>query len=629
MWLLNSCSWEMKEFISYKQAPPYAILTHTWGDEEVSFRDWQSGPPKCVEGKEGFDKIKLCCQQAAADGIEWAWVDTCCIDKTSSAELTEAINSMFQWYQNAAVCYAYLDDVIDDIESNLAGCRWVTRGWTLQELIAPREVVFYSRGWHALGTRSNLSALIATVTGIDESFLTGRSLEHASIAQKMSWAAKRTTSRDEDMAYCLLGIFNVNMPLIYGEGCKAFKRLQEILVHEYPEDLSLLAWGRFVEKLPNVVSDHEQMFGSKPLQFDPDQVTENLFGILADSPKDFEHSGCVVLPPGTASYFNDRRLAPSISHSFGRTAWVKLPMLGLGFPKLALHIKRPPMVRLLKIEFIAIPCGRWDISHRNFHNVIIPVTGFQKEYSRTYEIMFTDPSTPWELTTDDWIDGKAQLAISPVLLHSSRAGDVIIRRHIAESPCLWRWEPYRKVKFSMVDGRIKIPNWKSGPIFTWAYEKTIKYMPEKIKGEFFIVLRRMDAMDHSHDDPAQGMNCGKYSIALYCLPPFMEINSGNAASRALNKQNGCETSSAEERQEPFVVSKSQDGTYSDFYNGPSIEVARDMAIPRDEFRCGITGLADVYVSLERIYLDDSNSDDDDEYRSHRFIDVVDVVVRNP
>ncbi|KAI0183683.1 heterokaryon incompatibility protein-domain-containing protein [Xylaria flabelliformis] len=244
MWLLNSCSWEMKEFISHKQAPPYAILSHTWGDKEVTFRDWQKGPWKDVERNAGFSKIENCCRQAAADGYEWVWIDTCCIDKRSSAELSEAINSMYQWYKNAGVCYAYLFDILDDIELNLAGSRWITRGWTLQELIAPCEVVFYSSDWKALGTRSELSAYLATVARIDEPFLIGKSrIDEASIAQRMSWAAMRSTSREEDEAYCLLGLFNINMPLIYGEGPKAFRRLQEALAREYPEDHSLFAWG--------------------------------------------------------------------------------------------------------------------------------------------------------------------------------------------------------------------------------------------------------------------------------------------------------------------------------------------------------------------------------------------------
>ncbi|KAI3342710.1 heterokaryon incompatibility protein-domain-containing protein [Ustulina deusta] len=296
MWLLNACSWEMKEFISHKQAPPYAVLSHTWGEEEVSFRDWQHEPWEDVQRREGFGKIKNCCEQAAAEGLGWVWIDTCCIDKRSSAELTEAINSMFKWYESAAICYAYLCDVSVDIESNIVGCRWITRGWTLQELIAPREVVFYSCNWQSLGTRSNLSARLAIATGIHEPFLVGRNLNEASVAQRMSWAAKRSTSREEDEAYCLLGIFNINMPLIYGEGLKAFIRLQEILVREYPKDHSLFAWGKVVERLSNEVVDQDQAWGLKPLniQHNPDEAETELFGLLAKRPRDFQHSGQLV-----------------------------------------------------------------------------------------------------------------------------------------------------------------------------------------------------------------------------------------------------------------------------------------------------------------------------------------------
>jgi len=184
---------------------------------------------------------------------------------------------MFQWYQNAAICYAYLCDVTSDIESGLARSRWVTRGWTLQELIAPREVVFFSATWQALGTRSQFSAHIAAVTGIDEAFLTGKSLKHASIAKRMSWASKRSTLREEDEAYCLLGIFNVNMPLIYGEGTSAFRRLQETIALAYPDDHTLFAWGKLVEELPNKVKDEDQLHASGPLRvnYNPDKVGRN------------------------------------------------------------------------------------------------------------------------------------------------------------------------------------------------------------------------------------------------------------------------------------------------------------------------------------------------------------------
>ncbi|KAJ2992024.1 hypothetical protein NUW58_g2313 [Xylaria curta] len=294
MWLLNAHTRGMREFVSYKQAPHYAILSHTWGDEEVSFKDWQDGAWEHMEQKEGFRKIDGCCRQAVAESLDWVWIDTCCIDKRSSAELSEAINSMFNWYKQADVCYAYLYDVFDDIESNLGRCRWVTRGWTLQELIAPRKVVFYSGDWKAIGTRSELAGRLATITGIDKRFLTGKALGDANVAQRMSWAAKRTTSREEDEAYCLLGIFDVNMPLIYGEGPRAFRRLQEVLAREYPEDHSLFAWGKIVEHLSNQVDNHEQIWGSEPIPYDHNKTGIKRLGLFAESPKDFQHSSQIV-----------------------------------------------------------------------------------------------------------------------------------------------------------------------------------------------------------------------------------------------------------------------------------------------------------------------------------------------
>ncbi|KAI0466755.1 heterokaryon incompatibility protein-domain-containing protein [Xylaria cf. heliscus] len=328
MWLLHSRSWEMKEFISHKQAPPYAILSHTWGNEEVSFKDWESQQWTKFETKEGFRKIKSFCEQAAAQGFEWVWVDTCCIDKRSSAELSEAINSMFNWYKSADVCYVYLYDVEDDIKSTLAGSRWITRGWTLQELIAPREVVFYSCNWRILGTRSELSAHLATVTRIDEQFLMGESLDKASIAQRMSWAAARSTTREEDEAYCLLGLFNVNMSLIYGEGPKAFRRLQETLAREYPEDHSLFAWGRIVNRLSNQLEDSAALRSPEPVDIKhrPSEVGSELLGLLARSPNDFEHSGQVVSAPTAREYFRLGPLALSVSVMAGGTAHVELPL---------------------------------------------------------------------------------------------------------------------------------------------------------------------------------------------------------------------------------------------------------------------------------------------------------------
>jgi hypothetical protein len=174
--------------------------------------------------------------------LKYAWIDTCCIDKSSSAELSQAINSMYQWYSDAQVCYAYLSDVSHSTEqdskfSEFRRSKWFTRGWTLQELLAPSEVVFFDRVWVKLGTKASLEDTISDVTGITHMFRFGQ----ASVAQKMSWASKRETTRIEDMAYCLLGIFDVHMPPLYGEGENAFFRLQVEILRKN-DDESIFAW---------------------------------------------------------------------------------------------------------------------------------------------------------------------------------------------------------------------------------------------------------------------------------------------------------------------------------------------------------------------------------------------------
>ncbi|OBZ69667.1 hypothetical protein A0H81_10442 [Grifola frondosa] len=203
----------------FTKTPPYAILSHRWRRDEVLFRDIQDLPH--AKTLKGYSKVSHACAKAVEDGFDWIWIDTCCIDKTSSAELSEAINSMYAWYRDAAVCYAYLDDVHsnDDCEargSSFRRSRWFTRGWTLQELIAPRRVVFFSRGWTDIGTRAGLVDTIETITRVHRLVLLKVPVK-LSIAARMSWAAGRETTRVEDRAYSLMGIFGVNMPAIYGE----------------------------------------------------------------------------------------------------------------------------------------------------------------------------------------------------------------------------------------------------------------------------------------------------------------------------------------------------------------------------------------------------------------------------
>lgn len=246
MWLLNTRTMQHESFVD--RIPDYVILSHTWGKDEVAFEDVGQ---LHIQTKAGYAKVKRCCELAQKDGFDWAWIDTCCIDKRSSAELSEAINSMYSWYWRAAVCYAYLSDVHFERtwESHFArasdfeASRWFKRGWTLQELLAPEIVEFYDISWTFLGTKSKLVHRISRVTGIERACLLNRdAIKYTSTGTKFSWASLRETTRVEDMAYCLLGLCRVNMPMLYGEGERAFYRLQlEIIKQENGH--SIFAWN--------------------------------------------------------------------------------------------------------------------------------------------------------------------------------------------------------------------------------------------------------------------------------------------------------------------------------------------------------------------------------------------------
>ena len=215
--------------------PEYVVLSHTWGaaGQEVTLQDFQSRFSEQQTGKAGYAKIRFCSDQAAQDGYKHLWIDTCCIDKTNSVELTEAINSMFRWYREAARCYVYLSDVkVGELQNNdwqkdFINSKWFTRGWTLQELLTPKSVEFFSSDGIRLGDKSLLEGEIHRITGIAIDALRGRSLSDFSVSERMDWATKRTTTRKEDEAYSLLGIFDVYMPLIYGERERALVRLRE------------------------------------------------------------------------------------------------------------------------------------------------------------------------------------------------------------------------------------------------------------------------------------------------------------------------------------------------------------------------------------------------------------------
>ncbi|KXH34496.1 HET domain-containing protein [Colletotrichum simmondsii] len=262
MRLLNVETRRLQEF--FVDVPRYVILSHTWGNDEVTFQDLDR--PYHIK-KRGYAKIDGTCSLAARNGIKWVWIDTCCIDKTSSAELSEAINSMYRWYEDSQICYVYLEDVQKgddpssfDIQFN--NSRWFTRGWTLQELLAPETVEFFDAAWKKLGSRSSLAPKIEPITSIPAKFLEGYGLSFtihsAKIAMRMSWAARRQTTRVEDRAYSLLGIFDVNMPLLYGEGEKAFERLQIEIMKQSPDD-SILAWASMDEHIPEPLIPYDDV----------------------------------------------------------------------------------------------------------------------------------------------------------------------------------------------------------------------------------------------------------------------------------------------------------------------------------------------------------------------------------
>lgn len=307
MRLINTISLELKEFFD-SQIPKYAILSHRWGEDEVTFEEYTSGQNQKVATyrlKSGYQKILDLCR-IAREGVrvdgdgsakyEWAWIDTICIDKSSSAELSEAINSMYKWYEKSEVCLVFLPDVTavpptnysqEDVitlqghssfsRAQFVKSVWFTRGWTLQELIAPRMVSFYDNQLNLLGSmfkrwpadrdagNDALYYAAAQAAHIDkDSLSTAEAAEKArSIAGVLSWAAHRETTRAEDMTYCLLGLCKVNMPLLYGEGgLRAFRRLQLEIIASNP-DVSILAFRQdaFRNTTGILASDVSQFLG--------------------------------------------------------------------------------------------------------------------------------------------------------------------------------------------------------------------------------------------------------------------------------------------------------------------------------------------------------------------------------
>ena len=232
MRLLNTHTGVLESFEDPRKVS-YAILSHVWarkGDEnfireEQNFEELPSVPPPNAEPLKFpwlSPKIQNACLVARRHSLRYIWIDTCCIDKSSSAELSEAINSMYHWYRCAKICYAFLHDVDSPskpgikpgvVKSQLKNSKWFRRGWTLQELIAPRDVLFLSKEWLVIGSKYDLADDVHNITKIDTAVLRHeKQLTDVSVAARMSYAAERETRYGEGKACWVLGIVDVRMP---------------------------------------------------------------------------------------------------------------------------------------------------------------------------------------------------------------------------------------------------------------------------------------------------------------------------------------------------------------------------------------------------------------------------------
>ncbi|KAF5349019.1 hypothetical protein D9758_012675 [Tetrapyrgos nigripes] len=241
--LVNTHTCRLVDFSENDPTPPYAILSHRWIlGEEVNYQDYLESRPK-TKKKLGYQKIRRACREARTDNFDYIWIDTICINQGNHDEVARNINGMYSFYKHSGVCYAYLTDVYKlndgsaDLIARMWRSGWFQRGWTLQELVAPRTVVFFSAGWEAIGCRRLLKFGISRLTGIPAAVLDGsRPIEDVDMKERMTWCAGRKTTRPPDLAYCLMGILGVSVTPDYSEDARtAFKRLQSALVQSYPD----------------------------------------------------------------------------------------------------------------------------------------------------------------------------------------------------------------------------------------------------------------------------------------------------------------------------------------------------------------------------------------------------------
>ncbi|KAI6167851.1 heterokaryon incompatibility protein-domain-containing protein [Pisolithus thermaeus] len=311
----------------------YGILSHCWGNrkEEVQYKEMDAlirmgGPSrKKLRQRSGYHKILRSCEQAWKDGLAWLWVDTCCINKESSAELSEALNSMFRWYEDSERCYVFLHDLDAKILPTISNSemfpdssgwpRWFSRGWTLQELVAPSVVHFFNKDWRFIGDKKHRAQTISSITRVPSRVLIhGLDAHRHSAAQIMSWAADRKTTRTEDRAYSLMGLFGVHMPMLYGEGKNAFRRLQ-LEITRVTSDHSIFAWDRKDNGWSgSVLADDPSYFQDchDIVNMEPDEYLAALKGVVPDNELSAANEESVLSFRGPVSLLSLLRFVPDI-----------------------------------------------------------------------------------------------------------------------------------------------------------------------------------------------------------------------------------------------------------------------------------------------------------------------------
>lgn len=391
MKLINVRTLKLEEFYD-SHIPLYAILSHCWEDDEATYQEWKSG--QVNKHRKGHKKILDACSQTKKDGIDYVWIDTCCIDKSSSAELSEAVNSMFKWYKGALRCYAYLFDVqswrhwTDDevFAEHVARSRWFTRAWTLQELIAPGEVIFFDDGWNRFYQKSVNAQQLSMITHIDEKILLGFNFRRRSIAERMSWASMRNSTRIEDQAYSLLGLFDVNIPLLYGEGSRAFRRLQEEIIRN-SHDQSIFAWGM----IESFDSGHESR-------------------LLAESPQNFATSGDIIA-------FSSRNQRPAVSFSLTNTGLnIRLPLWQTDSDSAFALLNCGPKDQPLSQFAIPLQQSERNGDGRRYVRVSqdpIPIQYFQQHMFEDRDIVIAPPYSKPQLEMDNGRKPKYYIRTMP------------------------------------------------------------------------------------------------------------------------------------------------------------------------------------------------------------------------